>query len=246
MSNAEALRSLAQDMAQAHEDRTKRISEIRKETAEFLGDIGKQNRQRQSDVSGMLAGFAKEDTERAKEIATLLKEFDKQHQAMSVELKSGLARAESERKTQTAAEIRQRQSDVSGMLAGFRRDSAETAAAWKELVATMQAKRGGVAVAPPPVRERKVVEEEAPVAEVLPEAIVEPAPVAEAIEEEAREEKAALEERIVGLIRDRAVGIKLAEIAEDVGEARIKVGNITRMLINESKISKEGLLYFPV
>jgi hypothetical protein len=48
------------------------------------------------------------------------------------------------------------------------------------------------------------------------------------------------------LIREHPEGVRLTTIADTVCEARIKVGNVTRMLIDEGKIGKEGLLYFPV
>jgi len=363
MSNADALRSLTQDMAQAHEERTRRIAEIGKETARLLNRFDKEHqamgkrltaelakaekerrsqtqaeiserksevsslldgfdkqhqamsqelraelakvrpelataeaerrsedqaeiRQMESEVSSLLDGFDKQhqamsqelraelakvrpelataEAERKSrdqaeirqmesEVSSLLDDFDKQHQAMSQELRAKLASDESQRKTQTQAEIRQRQSEVSGLLdrfgaeakeradevisirseagdlvEGFRRDSADTAAAWRDLVATMQAKRG-MAAAPRPARPpvAEAVEEEVPVEKVAPE------------------EKGELQNRILDLIMEHAEGIKLIEMTEATGEARVKLGNITRMLLDEGKIRKEGLLYFP-
>ena len=98
------------------------------------------------------------------------------------------------------------------------------------LVATMQATRG-VAVAPRRVRPLKVVaavEEEVPMKKADPE------------------EKGRLEEQILALIGEHPDGIKLTEIAEETGVARIKAGNVTRMLVDEGKVLKEGLFYFPV
>ena len=100
----------------------------------------------------------------------------------------------------------------------------------------MQAKRG-VVVAPPPVKPPEVVVEKPPAV-----AVEEEVPV----EEMVPEERVRLETRILDLIRERPEGIRLTEIAEAVGEARVKVGNITRILVDEGKIRKEGLLYFPV
>ncbi len=77
-------------------------------------------------------------------------------------------------------------------------------------------------------------------------------PVAQAVAEEEEipaeevplEGKGNLQSMIMGLIAEKPEGMKLTEIAEATGEARVKVGNITRMLVEESKIRKEGLLYF--
>ena len=218
MSNADVFRSLAQDMASAQEERTKRIVEIKKETAELLKDIGKESKERSAEVSTLLKGFDKEQ-----------KEMGTQLRAELSKVKPEIARAEAERKSQAETEVKERSAEVSDLLAGFRKDSAETAAAWRDLVTTMQAKRG-VAVAPPPVKPpvAEVIEEEVPVEEVV------------------SEEKARLEEEILSLIGECPEGIRLVEIAERTGVARIKAGNVTRMLVDEGKIRKEGLLYFPV
>jgi DNA-binding IclR family transcriptional regulator len=60
------------------------------------------------------------------------------------------------------------------------------------------------------------------------------------------EEKVRLEEEILSLINEHPEGIKLTTIAEKTGVARIKTGNVTRMLVDEGKIMKESLFYFPV
>ncbi len=52
-------------------------------------------------------------------------------------------------------------------------------------------------------------------------------------------------ERILALIKERPEGIRLREIEQATGFARIKAGNITRMLVDEGVIKKVGLLYFP-
>lgn len=64
------------------------------------------------------------------------------------------------------------------------------------------------------------------------------------IEKRIPEARIRLQNRILDLIRGRSHGIRLTEIAEATGEARVKVGNITRMLMNEGKVRKEDLLYF--
>lgn len=256
MSSSDALRSLTQDMASAQEETTRRVAEIKKETADLLRGFDKEQKkmgtQLRAELSKVKPDLAKGEVERKKasqaerrqragrvseikkETGDLLRGFDKAHSEMSAQLKSELVRAEDERKKTSQAEAKDRAAEVSRirsetreLVEGFRRDSAETAAAWRELVTTMQAKRG-VAVAPPPVKPPEVVEEEMPVEEVDPE------------------EKVRLENRIVDLIREHPEGIRLTGIAEATGEARVKVGNITRMLVDEGKIKKEGLLYFPV
>jgi DNA-binding Lrp family transcriptional regulator len=52
-------------------------------------------------------------------------------------------------------------------------------------------------------------------------------------------------ERILSLISEHPEGISLRELEEAAGIARIRAGNITRMLLDEGIIKKVGLLYFP-
>ena len=65
-------------------------------------------------------------------------------------------------------------------------------------------------------------------------------------EEAVPEKKVRLKEEILSLINEHPEGIRLTTIAERTGVARIKAGNVTRMLVDEGKIIKEGLFYFPV
>jgi len=170
-------------------------------------------------------------------------------------VKAGLVKGESERTAQAQTEIKERKSqikeraaEVRALLEGFKKDSAETAAAWRELVATMQARRGlagAPARAEAPQAVVEAVEEEAAAEEAELEAGMEEETVGEI--EVAPGQKAAveLEDEVLSLIAGRPEGIKLVEIAEETGAARIKVGNIARMLVDGGLVRKEGLLYFP-
>ena len=59
------------------------------------------------------------------------------------------------------------------------------------------------------------------------------------------EEEVPLEEEILALIGQHPEGIRLVEIADRTEVARIKAGNVARMLVDKGKVRKEGLLYFP-
>jgi alpha-D-ribose 1-methylphosphonate 5-triphosphate synthase subunit PhnG len=101
---------------------------------------------------------AKEIAQRRSDVGTMLKGFDDAHAAMSNELKADLAKvapalreSEAKRKRTEAKEIAQRKLDVSTMLKEFDEEQAGARDEWYKLTATMQAKRGGVAVeAKPP------------------------------------------------------------------------------------------------
>ena len=135
MVNADDLRRLAGEMASAYQERVQHISAIKQETADLLKD------------------FDKADKERAEEVSKTIADFDRAHAEMSKELKAKLASDERERKTQTQAEIRGRKEEVSKMLVDFRKEQAETAAAWKDLLSTMQSAKGRPAVKPVEVEE---------------------------------------------------------------------------------------------
>ena len=247
MSNAGVFSSLAQNMTSAQEERAKRVAGIKKETGDLLKGFDRAH----SEMNARLrAELAEGETERMKtsqaeanqrmeriaetkkETDDLLKGFGKERSEMNARLKSELAKVTPE----LVAGEEARRSEVKNLLESLRKDSAETAGAWRELVTTMQAKRG-VAVAPPPVKPPEAAVENPPVAEVEEEV-----PVEEAVSEE----KEGLENWILELIQKHPEGVKLTGIAEATGEARIKVGNITRLLVDEGKIRKEGLLYFPI
>ena len=58
--------------------------------------------------------------------------------------------------------------------------------------------------------------------------------------------KSGVEEEILTLIKRHPEGIKLTDIEKVTGAARIKIGNITRVLVDEGRIRKEGLFYYPI
>ena len=140
---------------------------------------------------------------------------------------SGVAQvkeSEAERKRTEAKDIAQRRSDVSTMLKGFREEQAGARDEWQKMTATMQSKRGGVAVAvKPPIEE--IAEEEA--VEITPEA-------------------AALRDQIFEYLANRPDGTKLVELAEEFGVARIQMAKVVRNLMDENKVEKRDLLYFAV
>ena len=173
---------------------------------------------------------AQEISQRKSDVSTMLKEFDDAHAAMSKELKADLSKvapalkqAEAERKRTEVKEIAQRKSDVGTMLKEFDEEQAGARDEWQKLTATMQSKRGGVAVAvKPPVEE---IAEEA--AEITPET-------------------AALREQVFEYLANHPDGTKLVELAEKFGVARIQIAKVVRNLMDENKVEKRDLLYFAV
>jgi hypothetical protein len=93
----------------------------------------------------------------------------------------------------------------------------------QKLAATMQSKRGGVAVAvKPPIEE--IVEE---AAEITPKT-------------------AALRDQVFEYLANHPDGTKLTELEEEFGVARIQLAKVVRSLMDENKVEKRDLLYFAI
>ncbi|GFP18948.1 hypothetical protein HKBW3S03_00452, partial [Candidatus Hakubella thermalkaliphila] len=144
----------------------------------------------------------------------------------------------------------ERRAAVSEMLEGFRKEQAESAAAWRDLVATMRAKRTGVPLrVVPPEEVKMAVVEEAEAVEEREEAEavekIEEAEAAEEVEEESYEEKT-LEEQIFAFVNSHPEGIKLVDMERALEAPRIRLGVVAKKLVEEGRIKKEGPLYIPV
>ncbi len=170
-------------------------------------------------------------------IENMLADFDSAHQEMADQLRADLAKAksdiisgESERKTADQAEIRERKWAVSSMLEEFGKAQAETAAAWKGLLAKMQSLRGQV-----------------PIAEMAEgKAAVETKTAEEDIGEETLEdEKEELKEDVLDLLGDHPDGLKMVALADMLGiESWRSLIPIMRDLLDEGEITKENSTYY--
>ena len=255
MSNADIFSSLAEDMVKGHKEKVRWWADFRAEAA-------KENKERAVEVSRMLGEFAKEDLVTRREVTQLLKSFIKEDKKKAAKVsrmlgefvkedpvrRSKVMNLLEEFKTEDAPrmvaitqllqdfseEDKERAAEVSRLLKEFSGESAERATAWRNLVNYVELKKRAIYGAPPMV-------EAAPPPVKLPE-------VEEKVSREKANpgEKVRLEEEILSLINEHPEGIKLTTIAEKTGVARIKVGNVTRMLVDEGKIMKESLFYFPV
>lgn len=176
---------------------------------------------------------------------------------------AGIARvkeSEAGRKRTAVQEIAQRSSDVSAMLKEFREEQAGVRDEWEKLSATMQAKRGGVAlvveaprpveVLPPPA---VVAEAPRPVVVVAPPpAVVAEAPPAMAEEEavamaevgEVTPELASLSERVFEYLANHPDGTRLIELEREFSMSRLQMARVVRNLMDEGKAEKRDLFYF--
>jgi len=260
MTISDDMRSLAQEIAGAYEDRVESIAVIRQETADFLNDSHKAHQEMAKELRAQLANVkpeletAESDRmaadqaeirEREAYIGNLLDDFGKAHQEMAKELRAQLANvkpeletAESDRKATDQAEISERKWAISSMLEEFRKGQAETSSAWKELLVHMQSLRGQVTITGAAGVEATA--EAKPVEEAIEE------PVEEAEEEGLEEEeKTALKDQILDVLGDNPDGLRMTDIADILGiENWRSLIPVIGELLDENEIIKEDSTYY--
>ena len=244
MPTREDMQALGQEIVQAYDERVKGEEERRRITAQEIA-------QRRSDVAAQLKECDEAHAAMSRELrAKLSKDEQERRETATEELRQRKA-AEEERRTTTAQEIAQRKADVStmlnefaqgdaqrrsdvaGQLKGYRDEQAGASAAWQELTATMQARRGAaVAVAEAPTRVPAVApaEEAATGAEVA----------------ELTEELAAISDRVFEHLANHPDGTRLVELEREFGLNRLQSGRVVRRLLDDGKVEKRDLLYFAI
>jgi len=263
MANADDLRRLAEEVASAYEERVQCLSAIKQGTADLLHAFANARDEMSKELKAKLASDERERKtqtqaeikEREDYIEKLLADFDKAHSEMADRLRAELARvkpglesAESERKKADQAEIKERKEAVSGMLDEFKQEQAETAAAWRELLAGMQSVRRKVTITGPSEVEAAV--KVRPVKKVIEEIEEEVRPVKKAIEEieeegAPEEVEGGLKDRILDVLEDKPDGLKMVEIANKLGiENWRSLISIMRVLLDENRIKKEDSTYY--
>jgi len=171
-------------------------------------------------------------------VANKLKEFSDAHAGMSEELKKMLANyvADMVKATKNLmSDIQNRQkernAEVADLLETFKTEREKMAANWQALTTTMAKKRG---IKPKVEAEVKV----RPVKEAIKEVI-------EKEEEEVAPEMD-LDEKILQFINKHPEGVKVGDMEEPLGVPRMRLGVITKKLLEEGKVRKEEKMYFPL
>ena len=251
MENAADMRRLVDEMAGAYEERIQSINAIKQETADFLNASSTAHQEMAAELRAKLAQ-SKHDLEMAESerkaadqaeirdreiyIENMLVDFDKAHQEMSDQLRAELAKvrpelmsSESERNATDQAQIRERKWAVSSMLEEFGKEQAETAAAWRGLLARMESLRGQAPIT-------GMVEGKAAVKTKMAE---------EDIGDETEDEKEDLEEEVLELLGDNPDGLKMVAVADMLGlESWRSLIPIMRDLLDEGEITKENSTYY--
>ena len=109
---------------------------------------------------------------------------------------------------------------------------------WRKLAATMQTKRGGVAV------EVKAAPVAPPLVEMKPPEAVAPPPVEE-VEEDVAETHAVID-MVFEYLASHPDGVKVFELEEEFGLGRKKAEKALKRLMKDGKVEKVDDLYFAV
>ena len=231
---ADSIASKLKELDAAHAAMSR---EMRAELSKGRQSLANGDRKRQSEARGFIGELCQAVAEGKTAVKTLLGEFDSSHNAMSKEMRAELTRGhqsltEGERTRQSEArefmgELGKAVAEGKAATQALVRDFGEIQAGaqdeWQKMTATMQSKRGGVAVAvKPPIEE---IAEGA--AEITPETT-------------------ALRGQVFEYLANHPDGTRLVGLAEEFGIARIQIAKVVRKLQDENKIEKRDLLYFAV
>jgi uncharacterized protein YoxC len=153
------------------------------------------------------------------------------------------------------------QKSTSAMIGDYSQDRSQAAAAWNKMQETIaQLKEKGFVV-PPKVVVKKEAKKEAPVkkdketpVEAKPDEKVIETPVAETAQKDREAPVKApeqvvpmtLEEKILDYINKHPGGVRISEMEEPLGEARMKLGFIAKNLLDSGKVQKIDTVYFPL
>jgi len=172
-------------------------------------------------------------------VANKLKEFNQAHADMSEKLKKELAKYVNDMVAATRklmGDIQKRQkernADVSDLLAAFGAEREKMAASWQAMAATMEKRRGGKPI-PVKVEARQKVKT-----------------VEEAVKEKPKAEPKAgpkpktPEGQILALLREHTEGMTLPNLGNEAGCHFIKLTSPMRGLLDKGKVRKEDNLYF--
>jgi hypothetical protein len=208
------------DLNTAESERKTSESERKTSADEDKNQRVAEKNQRSADVSQL-----RKDTVR------LINEMQRAHKEMGDSLRASLGEFISDLNAAESV----RKAVTHDLIGAIKTEISDTAAAWKELIASMQTSKGA------PVKTAKIKKEVAVEAKEAVEELSEEE--AEELSEEVEEES--LEDRIINLASDKPDGIKMTTIAEILGlENWRSLIPVIRELVDDGKLEKDGSLYF--
>ncbi|OPL09765.1 MAG: hypothetical protein AVO34_04945 [Firmicutes bacterium ML8_F2] len=230
-------KQMSEKLQQGNRARRKELADLLSDYGRYRGDIRKDLRkqlsqyrqQNQKEVEGLLSGindFLSEvrvlTKERAGAVGNTLEDFKQARIKDSKETKVKLKKSCSERKEA-----------VQQLLQSYGTERENCRQVWLAL-----------STVKPEVPEQPGEKAEEAAEKVEKPVFEPPASEETAAPEGVNEEE--VKERIIAYVNSHPEGVKLTDIESQFSIPRIRAGNLTRGLIDEEKIAKEGKLYVPV
>jgi len=219
---------------------------LKENAVELRENIEKGEADRLKTFNDMMGNIHQDINQIETYVANKLKEFSDAHAGMSEELKKMLANYVADmvkatkklmgdiqkRQKERTAEVADLNAEVADLLETFKTEREKMAANWQALTAKMAKRRS---IMPKVETEVKVRPVEKAIEEAVEEVEVEEAPP-----------EISLEDRVLEFIEKHPEGVRVGNMEEPLGVARMRLGVITKTLLKEGKVRKEEKMYFPL
>jgi len=249
MGIASEMKELTRNIASSHEDRMRRVGEIREEANEA-----------REEAQGLLLGFetlrketnrqlrqdlARDKTSRKSEVTGMLRGFERTRGKEGAQMRKELAQGVAERRS----EVNGMRADAQQTIKGFRshrekmgtqlrrdlaKDTARRSSEVKEMRSGFRRIQAGVSAE---LKEAKVLWQG------LASTMQSKRGRAET---PLRADAPDLETEMLAAINKHPEGINLAGVADSLGVAPVVLGRTSKSLLEKGEVHKEGKLYFPV
>jgi hypothetical protein len=227
----------------------------------FSSDHGKMSAEMKAELAANLTERVKYTQDLLNQYNKRLAEMSKENQKMAKALKADLAKSRKELSqsdiqrmkdfnvtfTGIQKKVQEIQKFVNTFLTDFSTDRQQAAATWAKLAEAI----ANLGKTPAPVAKKAAPAPVKPVAEVVKKEVIveEKVKVAEPVAEKPKVVEApkelTLEEKVLQYINNHKKGVKVADMEEPFGETRMRLGFITKKLLDDGKILKVENAYFP-
>ena len=227
----------------------------------FSKDHDKMSAEMRADLSANLTERVKYTKDLLDQYNKRLAEMSKENQKMAKALKADLAKSRKELSqsdiqrmkdfnvtfTGIQKKVHEIQKFVNTFLGEFSTDRKQAAATWAKLAEAI----ANLGKTPTPAPKKAAPVAEKPVAPVVKKEVVveEKVIVAEPVVEKPKPvevpKELTLEDKVLQYINNHKKGVKVADMEEPFGETRMRLGFITKKLLDDGKILKVENAYFP-
>jgi len=255
MGIATEMKELTRNIASSHEDRMKRIGEIREEVNQAMGEardmIKSFEDSRQETSRQLRRDLARDKASRKSEVTGMLRGFERTRKEEGAQMRKELTQGVAERRSEVNRMLADAQQTIKGfrshrekMGTQLRRDLAKDTARRNSEVKEM---RGDFQKAQADVR-AELKEAKAAwqgLASTIPAkrsgAGIPPKAEAPIAKDKIRD----FEKEMRAIVNEHSEGINLAGVADGLGVAPVILGRTVKSLLDKGKIRKEGKFYFP-